>query len=591
MSIKDFFGKLNIKENLDKITEQLETMVTFSEEDTKSYYEMVYGLYFSRGLDAGAYDWAVSKEKIINYIEFHLDKPCNRIVLVAVLMSLDYNGYYYYFPTEGSKLEKLNNFKDSDNYKYSDDLAHSIADTKLADLQSIVESFNNEKAKKYYLASCGLLSSMKNGISYEGIKNYLEYKLDEVCDEEILKNIADIFEQSPANYSTGSSNLYYLKDNAKRLYLNKKVFGSDTFELDEANTYKCSLEEAYRICYPEIIGNIDTEYQKIMATFTDNVKQYENDLLKFTSKYGSLIGRNNIVEYFKIVTREKYFRGDAMVKYFLIAWLEVSLWELQKMNWVTSVALRALHFSTYEGTEDEYQSVSEEECRGFVLNNDAYLVELEKHSCDKEKYIEQFITEIKNLDVYYGARDKSYLPTNNKEDSYYIDAVCNSYLKDITKNFKNGAPNDPNKVYNIIWSAIALSDEERQRRENKELEKQRMFEESLAKIGTQETQKAEPKVFEEIIRNKEAEERAKADARIKQKEEPQQHKEENKVITYYCFGPLDRDGVNVISHTNNVWAAKKAMLNMYGKSESDIKFYSATERKDCSNYFDGRNSH
>ena len=61
-------------------------------------------------------------------------------------------------------------------------------------------------------------------------------------------------------------------------------------------------------------------------------------------------------------------------------------------------------------------------------------------------------------------------------------------------------------------------------------------------------------------------------------------------IYYYCFGPSDNDGINVLSYGNNVWAAKMAMLRMYGRKESDIKFYSANERKGCP-IFDGRNAH
>ena len=48
---------------------------------------------------------------------------------------------------------------------------------------------------------------------------------------------------------------------------------------------------------------------------------------------------------------------------------------------------------------------------------------------------------------------------------------------------------------------------------------------------------------------------------------------DQETIYYYCFGPTDNDGVNVLSYVNNVWAAKMAMLRMYGKSERDIKSY------------------
>lgn len=64
----------------------------------------------------------------------------------------------------------------------------------------------------------------------------------------------------------------------------------------------------------------------------------------------------------------------------------------------------------------------------------------------------------------------------------------------------------------------------------------------------------------------------------------------NELITYYCFGPTDNDGINVISYVNNVYAAKMAMLRMYGRSESSIKWTSGSERKGAPT-FDGRNYH
>lgn len=65
---------------------------------------------------------------------------------------------------------------------------------------------------------------------------------------------------------------------------------------------------------------------------------------------------------------------------------------------------------------------------------------------------------------------------------------------------------------------------------------------------------------------------------------------EQETIYYYCFGPTDNDGVNVLSYVNNVWAAKMAMLRMYGKTERDIKFYSGNKRNGAP-IFDGRSFH
>lgn len=605
MNIQEFLDKLNIKEVLNNITQQLGLGEKPSEEETNSYYEMAYGLYFSRGLKDGDREWAISKERIINYVEFHLNKPCNRMVLSAVLRCFDFNGHYYYFPTNEAKLSKLKKFENSSNYKYSRGQAYSIANTKLKDLQFVAEFFNNETAKEYYIVSCAILSSIKEGVTFEGIKNYISSKLG-ACDSNLLSKVLENFAQGKTStYSSSNVVLYRLAKNANILYLNKNVFSNNLQEM--VNGYTCSVEEGYHICYPEITEKIDSEYKKIIDIVEANgVKYFKEGVDKVVSTYKSVIGEKNIQEYIHTITRNWYFKSNQIVEKVLVAYLEVALWKQQEMHAVASVALRTLRFKNFSGDVESYQTFSEEECRKFVMSNDVYVSDIDKHPYEKEEYTEKYIKYIKGVSVFDRGDRKlfdsvDYWMPDFKTDSYYTDAVCYSFLKAITVNFEDGIPDDLNELCDAIWKCIELSDEERQAREEKERESQRRYEEYCAEREEKSRQEAEAakqkaaedkeRVTTESRQRQEQEKQAQAEKIRKQQEEAQRREEANKIITYYCFGPLDYNGVNVISHVNNVYAAKKAMLNTYGKSESDIKFWSGQERKDCSNYFDGRNFH
>jgi phosphopantetheinyl transferase (holo-ACP synthase) len=58
----------------------------------------------------------------------------------------------------------------------------------------------------------------------------------------------------------------------------------------------------------------------------------------------------------------------------------------------------------------------------------------------------------------------------------------------------------------------------------------------------------------------------------------------------YCYHFRDGSAVLVKSYVNNVWAAKKAMLKMYGRDESEIR-YSDSGKNGPHQVFDGRDYH
>ena len=431
--------------------------------DTHNYYELAYGLYFSRGLKYGDTKWAIDKKMFKNYLEFHLDRPCNPIKLSLVLGCFNFNGHYYYFPEKGRKLKKLNAFSESNNYKYSSSLAFSITETKLKDLQKLFKYLNSQPAQTYYVILYALLSTLKDGVALEGIQEFLEHNLGEKCDNKILVKVLEAFTQTSAT-SISDKKLYCIQDDAKALYLKRKLSNLQ----DQATTYKCSEEDAYRICYPKATKEIEAVYQEILENVDANgVKYFAEGIKSVFYRYDDVIGEKNIKKYIYNLTKKHFFMDDTTTEQLLVGGLKYALWASQEMAAVASVALRALRFQNHKGNADEYQPISNKECSEFVLGYDFYASKIKKHLFDKEDAINEYATSIRNWVIFSRSGrnyDAAYWMPDAEIDAYYTDAVCNSFVRTIAQHLEADFPDNLNAVCEMIWGHIELSDEERQKR-------------------------------------------------------------------------------------------------------------------------------
>ncbi|MBR5280866.1 MAG: hypothetical protein IKU26_07875 [Clostridia bacterium] len=452
--------------------------MAFDDATVHNYCEMIYGLLLSQRSDVRCID----KEKIVNYIEFHLDRHCDPLKLRLALKYFDYNGSKYSLPEKAKKLEKINTLKDLSQYRYSATTANVMETTKLDDLQTIAACVNNEAAKKYYVICLGLIRSVKCGVSSDGLRNYVMHQLGTSYDDAVFNKVLSIFAQRTIDArDANSKKLCYGVVGSGYYYLYRNVFGYKLPELGEpweefkeVNAYKCTMEDAYNIAYPEITENIKKDYQNVLDIVATNGEQhFREGIDKIVAKYKNVIGNENIEEYIHILTRKWYFEGNATVDKVLSAYLEVALWAQQQMSSVASVALRTIHFKNYNGVENEYQLISDDECREFILSNDAYASIIEEHPYEKEKYLEENIRYIKNAGIFSrrGLCSTDYWMPDLKTECYYADAVCVSFLQKVTQKTKDDLPDNPNKIYNIIWKCIELSDEERQKREEEKSQK------------------------------------------------------------------------------------------------------------------------
>ncbi len=493
-------GILKFKEMLNNISQQIGITNTPTEEEVNQYYEMVYGLFLSRGTEG--YLWGIDKENIMNYIEFHLGRSCNQQVVSDLMKCLVYAGYGqgYSLPTEPSTLFKFSRFKDSTNYKYPKDIAFDIAKTNVKKLEMIAKSLTDDVIVKYYNITYALLSTIKGGVTFAGIAKYVAFQLGGMYNAQTLNQVVEMFEQSGTcnGYSENDGKIYSLGNHiaAQTLYLNRHVFGIASQDFVPAKPYKCSIEEAYRICYPGVMEKINTDYQKIIdVVSTRSITYFKDGVNRGRTTYRDLIGNASYEEYIRYLTKKLYLEGNTVVERVLYQCLDAALWSQQKMDSVASVALRALHFKKYNGAVDAYTSVSEEECRNFVLNNDEYTSVIQQHPFDEEETILGCIGGINgagifNTDTGLLAEPFCWMP-DRKRDAYYADAICYSYVKAITETMETGDPDAPNDICDMIWECINLSDEERQKREEEEREREQNYKEYKAKMEEERRQKEE----------------------------------------------------------------------------------------------------
>ena len=269
----------------------------------------------------------------------------------------DYKDGYFYFPKGEGRRKKLNQLKNSGAYRYPNGVATSIANTKLKDLQSFAAILQKETAKKYYLCLQGLLSAVKDGVTAKGMENYLAFHLGTACDEKLLNTLLRIF----SKISDTGGKLYRLESNAFTLYLQRKRFREQ--KQSGAETCPYPLTQIYRICYPEITGQLQTQFQTLEMT-PDAADTFVQGMEKLRHCCSERIG----TEYLRQLVREQFFAGDQQVIRLLLSRLDMALQKQKTEAAAASVALRSMTFAAAKG-EESYTSFSREDCRAYLLKN------------------------------------------------------------------------------------------------------------------------------------------------------------------------------------------------------------------------------
>ncbi len=328
-------------------------------------------------------------------------------------------------------------------------------------LQNSNAPLSDETERTYYEIAYGLLSLFSH-VHYDGIKKYVEFHISQTCDEAKLQ-------RALSNFGVEAAKKLYWRYATKEVLRSKKSgekgFTDQKIEklieinqyLDESKKYRCSKEKAFDICYKDIFPEIKSEYEKVIEiSETHGISHFREGAYRIIKKYQDRIGEYVLAEMIRSLTREKFIEGNHTVKIIVLAYLRLELCDKKITSFkkfrVASVALKALHFEAFGQTENEYSTISEEECKEFVLNNDMFISEIDEHPYDTDKYTREFIDNIINATLFdsLSVYDNFWMPLS-KGDPYYADMVCNHFWKFVADKYDDGESTDINDVFDIIF--------------------------------------------------------------------------------------------------------------------------------------------
>lgn len=373
-------------------------------------------------------------------------------------------------------LDKLR--KTVENVKNSVNLEGTIENVKNSITQAgvlintSIEPLFDDVENKYYEIAYGLFASIENvgkshdyihGILFDGVKNYIEYHTGEECDTVKLQKVLNYYRTyKPSISGYNDENIFYSSlgsDVSVKIRLEGKIPTSQIQKvqalnsiLAEKQTYRCSYEEAIKICYNDILEKIISEYENVFSVVeTHGIKHYREGLCKIENKYANIIGKSEFYRQIRLLTHNKYIEDDYTAKVILLSYLLVDLKNRKSREAAAFLILRGMHFQSYKDFHEEYTTITEDMCCNFVLNNDYYKDEIDKHPYDIQEYTERFTKNIFNSYISPGTH---YWMPDKKTDVYYFDSVCNLSLKDIVARYTNVLPTDFNEIFEMVWDFV-----------------------------------------------------------------------------------------------------------------------------------------
>lgn len=317
----------------------------------------------------------------------------------------------------------------ADVAKNSLDKAVSAANQAVEAAQSAADPFSDPVVKQYYEIVCGFYETFlpktriddSNLMAYSQVEKYVEYHLNEACDEVALNKTLELYSLCCADYAKNKNNKTYIAVTHLRS------------ETRKAGLYQMNTYEAYKMFFKEEIDAATEEYKKIIDVIKDNPNHNT-----FAQGLAKLSCTNQIKQ---IVVANSFLAGDTTTQTCIVACVLNNL--IRRWSVGTHVlgsldakmlALRALHFEEQGGDAENYTALTEDDYRNFVLRISAYKEDIDNHPFDTEEYITKYVNFIKDADVF-GCKSGSISAQAffiDSVDEYYSDAVCHFVWKIIT---------------------------------------------------------------------------------------------------------------------------------------------------------------
>ncbi len=477
----------------------------FQNEAEKQHYEMIYGLLASSNKRR-------DESEVKRFINFHTNL---NVGLYAFEKFFDHSALSWGLFKNNSELteklklkgistENINKIIELNKhlrktlaYRYSLKDANAICRGKATKDSVTLLSIeaNDEIVKHYYAIVYALLDSIKpNGMAFEGIKEYIETLTKQDCDakklystlaffyeayedngfdalSELLEDEADTLDELQENESNYSQYFLEKETNIKKDY---ELLG---LTLEDINSYRCSKQEACKISYPGIIEEIKADCKEIFnIAFSYGVEHFDKGWNRKDEefKYQKKIGYERTTELFRQSVQELFFEGDDAVTNTLCNRMAYhshcarNKWYVRRggvhsidkalptmAEHAAAVTIRALHFEKYGQNREGYKAITENDCREFVSNSEAF-----KRIIEQQMSGDPFSPSVKNwsnnlVNAKFAIFDwikkedgGDYLPSDS--EYYYADALCNALWKWVAEDYENGDSTDPDRVFEIL---------------------------------------------------------------------------------------------------------------------------------------------
>ena len=243
------------------------------------------------------------------------------------------------------------------------------------------------------------------------------------------------------------------------------------------------MQEAYNICYHEIITSIKADCQEIFRVVASyGAKHFEEGLSQKIRPYEDKIDVEVARQIFAKTIQEMYFEGNETVKMTLLNRMNQYLYDARirqccaNNSWdkecagevvsitarqAAAVMVRALHFEKYGEKAAAYRTITKEDCRAFVSSCNVIMGEIQAavaedpFHVDRNELIDNKASCIRDVFEMIQTDAGWYFPCDS--ESYYADSLCNAYWKWIAEDCKRGVSTDINAAFSILLDHFRLT--------------------------------------------------------------------------------------------------------------------------------------
>lgn len=229
------------------------------------------------------------------------------------------------------------------------------------------------------------------------------------------------------------------------------------------------IEKYYKIIKPE--------YEEILEVIKNKEKSSyflgQGIDIKILNKYKDEIEYKPLRRIAKMLVENSFCEGNEVTQRAVLDYVydifynRINNKKYGAYEAVVLLSMKALHFEKMDKNRDDYISINDNACRDVVLSLPLYKKALEQHPFEEEKYINQFVENIKTATLFWhtcASHSKLAYIHLGEDNEYFCDAVCNLVWK-AAKAYRNWTDENGENVSNseniidvirILWSYLSM---------------------------------------------------------------------------------------------------------------------------------------